>query len=115
VEKPVRALSGGESARLVFARLAMTGPNVLVLDEPTNHLDLEAIEALVDALEEYDGTLVFVSHDRWFVSRLATRILEISPKGLNDFPGSYEDYVSRLGDDHLDAEAVLTKLKREKS
>jgi ATPase subunit of ABC transporter with duplicated ATPase domains len=114
VQKPVRALSGGESARLVFARLAMTAPNVLVLDEPTNHLDIEAIEALVTALEEYDGTLVFVSHDRWFVSQLATRILEISHAGLNDFRGSYEDYVGRLGDDHLDADAVLSKLKRDK-
>src|SRR5262249_46630250 len=103
-----------ESARLVFARLAMTGPNVLVLDEPTNHLDIEAIEALVDALEEYDGTLIFVSHDRWFVSRLATRILEISPRGLNDFRGPYEEYLSRLGDDHLDADAVLLKVQREK-
>jgi ATPase subunit of ABC transporter with duplicated ATPase domains len=114
VEKPVRALSGGESARLVFAKLAMTGPNVLVLDEPTNHLDIEAIESLVEALVEYDGTLVFVSHDRWFVSQLATRILEISHAGINDFKGSYEDYVERLGDDHLDADAVLLKLKREK-
>jgi len=114
VEKPLRALSGGEKARLVFARLAMTGPNVLMLDEPTNHLDIEAIEALVTALEEYDGTLIFVSHDRWFVSRLATRILEISPKGLNDFRGTYEDYLARLGDDHLDSEAVLMKLRREK-
>jgi len=114
VEKPVRSLSGGESARLVFARLSVLGPNVLVLDEPTNHLDLEAIDALVEALADYDGTLVFVSHDRWFVSRLANRILEISPKGLNDFRGTYEEYLERCGDDHLDAEAVLLKLKREK-
>jgi ATPase subunit of ABC transporter with duplicated ATPase domains len=113
VEKPVRALSGGERARLLFARLAMTGPNVLVLDEPTNHLDIEAIEALVEALREYDGTLVFVSHDRWFVSHLATRILEITPQGLNDFKGTYEDYLARLGDDHLDADAVLRKLRHE--
>ncbi len=112
VDKPVRALSGGECARLVFARLAVLGPNVLVLDEPTNHLDLEAIDALVTALSEYDGTLIFVSHDRWFVSRLANRIVEITPKGLNDFRGSYEEYLDRLGDDHLDADAVLRTLRK---
>ena len=111
-DKPVRALSGGECARLVFARLSVLGPNVLVLDEPTNHLDIEAIEALVSALNEYDGTLIFVSHDRWFVSRLANRILEISPKGLNDFRGTYDEYLERCGDDHLDAEAVLLKLRK---
>jgi ATPase subunit of ABC transporter with duplicated ATPase domains len=113
-DKPVRALSGGESARLVFARLSVLGPNVLVLDEPTNHLDIEAIEALVTALNEYDGTLIFVSHDRWFVSRLANRIVEISPKGLNDFRGTYDEYLERCGDDHLDADAVLLKLRRAK-
>jgi ATPase subunit of ABC transporter with duplicated ATPase domains len=113
-DKPVRSLSGGECARLVFARLAILGKNVLVLDEPTNHLDIEAIDALVTALRDYDGTLIFVSHDRWFVSQLANRILEISPKGFNDFRGSYEDYLDRLGDDHLDADAVLLKLRRAK-
>jgi ATPase subunit of ABC transporter with duplicated ATPase domains len=113
-EKPVRSLSGGECARLVFARLAVLKPNVLVLDEPTNHLDIEAIDALVTALKEYDGTLIFVSHDRWFVSQLANRILEISPTGLNDFRGTYEEYLERCGDDHLDADAVLLKLRRAK-
>ncbi len=114
VEKPLRALSGGEAARLVFAKLSVTQPNVLVLDEPTNHLDLEAIEALVEGLEAYDGTLVFVSHDRWFVSRLANRILEISPQGIRDFAGSYDEYVERCGDDHLDAEAVIARARQEK-
>ena len=114
VKKSLRALSGGEAARLIFARLAVEKPNVMVLDEPTNHLDLEAIEALVEGLEGYDGTLLFVSHDRWFVSRLANRILEISPKGLNDFKGTYEEYLEKCGDDHLDAEAVLLRVKREK-
>jgi DNA repair exonuclease SbcCD ATPase subunit len=80
---------------------------VLVLDEPTNHLDLEAIEALVNALNSFDGTLIFVSHDRWFVSRLATRVVEITPHGLNDYHGSYDEYVASCGDDHLDAEVVL--------
>ena len=85
---------------------------MLILDEPTNHLDLEAIEALVEGLKAYDGTLIFVSHDRWFVSQLADRILEITPTGIRDFAGTYEEYIERLGDDHLDAEAVL-RLRRE--
>jgi ATPase subunit of ABC transporter with duplicated ATPase domains len=112
VKKPIGSLSGGEAARLVFCKLSVTKPNVLILDEPTNHLDLEAIEALVEGLREYDGTLIFVSHDRWFVSQLANRILEISPKGIQDFKGTYEEYLDRLGDDHLDAEAVL-RMRRE--
>jgi ATPase subunit of ABC transporter with duplicated ATPase domains len=114
VEKKVSSLSGGEAARLVFCRLMVEKPNILVLDEPTNHLDLEAIEALVGALADYDGTLIFVSHDRWFVSRLAQRIVEITPDGLRDFRGTYEEYLERLGDDHLDAEAVLLRVKRDK-
>ena len=114
VHKPVEALSGGEAARLVFCRLMVDRPNVLVLDEPTNHLDLEAIEALVEALDDYDGTLVFVSHDRWFVSRLARRILEIGKDGINDFRGTYDEYLEKCGDDHLDAEQVLLKVRREK-
>lgn len=114
VEKKLSALSGGEAARLVFARLAVEQPNVLVLDEPTNHLDLEAIDALIEGLKAYDGTLIFVSHDRWFVSQLATRIVEIKPDGIADFDGSYEEYLDRLGDDHLDADAVLMKARRDK-
>ena len=112
VEKKLSSLSGGEAARLTFARLAVDKPNVLVLDEPTNHLDLEAIEALVEGLESYQGTLVFVSHDRWFVSRLATRIVEITPEGFRDFPGTYEEYVARCGDDHLDAEVVAAHARK---
>jgi ATPase subunit of ABC transporter with duplicated ATPase domains len=114
VEKRLGSLSGGEAARLVFARLAVQNPNVLVLDEPTNHLDLEAIEALVAGLHKYDGTLIFVSHDRWFVSQLANRIVEITPDGLRSFEGSYEEYVEKCGDDHLDAETVVLKVRREK-
>ena len=114
VKKRVGSLSGGEAARLLFARLAVQEPNVLVLDEPTNHLDLEAIEALVAALKSYDGTLIFVSHDRWFVSQLANRIVEITPRGLQTFDGTYEEYVATCGDDHLDAESVALKVRREK-
>jgi ATPase subunit of ABC transporter with duplicated ATPase domains len=114
VKKSVQSLSGGEAARLVFCRLSVEKPNILVLDEPTNHLDLEAIDALVEGLKKYDGTLIFVSHDRWFVGRLATRILEISADGINDFRGTYDEYLERCGDDHLDADAVVLKAKRDK-
>jgi ATPase subunit of ABC transporter with duplicated ATPase domains len=109
--KKVRLLSGGECARLIFALLSVAKPNVLVLDEPTNHLDLEAIHALVEALKQYPGTLIFVSHDRWFVSELATRIIELTPTGPNDFPGTYAEYLARCGDDHLDGDAVVLKAK----
>jgi ATPase subunit of ABC transporter with duplicated ATPase domains len=114
VEKKIDQLSGGEAARLIFARLEVEQPNVLILDEPTNHLDLEAIEALVTALEGYDGTLVFVSHDRWFVSRLATRVLELTESGINDFIGSYGDYLAHCGDDHLDVESVTLRERRQR-
>lgn len=102
VQKSVQILSGGESARLVIAKIMLQQPNVLILDEPTNHLDLEAIEALVTALKEYPGTLIFVSHDRWFVSEIATRVIELTFSGVNDFKGTYEEYLANCGDDHLD-------------
>jgi ATPase subunit of ABC transporter with duplicated ATPase domains len=114
VHKRVGSLSGGEAARLVFGRLMAEQPNLLILDEPTNHLDLEAIHALMEALRAYEGTVLFVSHDRWFVSQLATRILEVTPTEPRDFPGTYDEYLERCGDDHLDAETVVLKAKREK-
>ncbi len=106
VDKKLENLSGGEAARLVFATLGVANPNVLVLDEPTNHLDLEGIEALADGLESFDGTVIFVSHDRWFVSRLATRILDITEDGVEDFKGSYQEFLDRNARDRLDAAAV---------
>ncbi len=112
--KRLSALSGGEAARLMFARIGLERPNTLVLDEPTNHLDMESIEALVEGLRRFEGTLVLVSHDRWFVSRLATRIVEIRPDGIRDYPGTYEEYVHACGDDHLDADAVLEARKSRK-
>ncbi len=115
VEKKLGALSGGEAARLIFARHVVERPNVLVLDEPTNHLDLEAIEALVGGLRAFPGTLIFVSHDRWFVGELASRVVEITPGGINDFRGSYEEYLERCGDDHLDSEAVLQARRKERA
>ncbi len=109
-EKAIENLSGGEGARLLFARLAAQQPTVLVLDEPTNHLDLEGIEALAGALKKYDGTLIFVSHDRWFVDALATRILDIGPEGIDDYRGTYAEYLARTqADDHLDREQVVEK------
>lgn len=93
-KKKVRVCSGGEKNRLLFGKLVMMEPNVLVMDEPTNHLDMEAIEALNLALEHYEGTLIFVSHDREFVSSLATRVLEIKDNRLIDFDGRYDEYLA---------------------
>ena len=93
-EKSVKVCSGGEKNRLLFGKLMMQDSNVLLLDEPTNHLDMESIEALNLALDHYDGTLIFVSHDREFVSSLATRVIEIKDQQLIDFQGSYEEYLA---------------------
>jgi len=110
MSKKLDVLSGGEAARLLLARLGAEEPTVLVLDEPTNHLDLEGIQALADGLAGYDGTILFVSHDRWFVERVATRILEITPDGIEDFPGSYGEYLAKtVGADHLDLNMVAEK------
>lgn len=93
-KKQVKVCSGGEKNRLLFGKLMMMDTNVLILDEPTNHLDMESIEALNLALDHFEGTLIFVSHDREFVSSLATRIIEIRDRQLIDFQGSYEEYLS---------------------
>jgi len=95
--KSVRVISGGEQGRMLFGKLILQKPNVLVMDEPTNHLDMESIEALNLALENYPGTLIFVSHDREFVGSLATRIIELSESGVTDFSGTYDDYLRSLG------------------
>ena len=95
--KKVKVCSGGEKNRLLFGKLTMQNPNVLILDEPTNHLDMESIEALNLALEHYEGTLIFVSHDREFVSSLATRIIDIKDNTLVDYQGTYDEYLSSLG------------------
>ncbi|QFX95674.1 MULTISPECIES: ABC-F family ATPase [Acidithiobacillus] len=93
VGRSVKVLSGGEKGRMLFGKLTLQKPNVLILDEPTNHLDMESIESLNNGLEKFDGTLIFVSHDREFVSSLATRIIEFTAQGIEDFKGSYEDYL----------------------
>ncbi len=95
--KKAKVCSGGEKNRLLFGKLMMQNPNILIMDEPTNHLDMEAIEALNLALEHYPGTLIFVSHDREFVSSLATRVLEIKDKQLIDFQGTYDEYLASQG------------------
>jgi ATPase subunit of ABC transporter with duplicated ATPase domains len=94
INKPVKVLSGGEQGRMLFGKLILQKNNIMVMDEPTNHLDMESIESLNTALENYPGTLVFVSHDREFVSSLATRIIELTPTGIVDFNGNYEDYLA---------------------
>lgn len=92
--KKVKVCSGGEKNRLLFGKLIMQDTNVLIMDEPTNHLDMESIESLNLALEHYEGTLIFVSHDREFVSSLATRVIEIKDQSLIDFQGTYEEYLA---------------------
>jgi ATPase subunit of ABC transporter with duplicated ATPase domains len=97
VKKPVRVLSGGEKGRMLYGKLMLGRHNVLVMDEPTNHMDMESIESLNLALDVYKGTLIFVSHDRQFVSSLATRVLEIEPTGVEFYPGTYDDYLHAKG------------------
>jgi ATPase subunit of ABC transporter with duplicated ATPase domains len=94
IAKDVKVCSGGEKNRLMFGKLMMQEINVIIMDEPTNHMDMEAIEALNKALKAFDGTLIFVSHDREFVSTLATSIIEVKNNTLNYFQGRYDEYVS---------------------
>jgi ATPase subunit of ABC transporter with duplicated ATPase domains len=97
IKKSVKVLSGGEKGRMYFGKLIMQKPNILLLDEPTNHMDMESIESLNNALEMYEGTLIFVSHDRAFVSSLATRIIELTKNGINDFKGTYDEFLGSRG------------------
>jgi ATPase subunit of ABC transporter with duplicated ATPase domains len=97
VEKSCRVLSGGEKARLVLARMLYDPPNFLVLDEPTNHLDVDTKEMLIDALRDYEGTMLFVSHDRRFLGALSNRVLELTPEGALPYGGGYHEYVAQSG------------------
>ncbi|WP_050401402.1 ABC-F family ATP-binding cassette domain-containing protein [Bradyrhizobium embrapense] len=97
VEKKCRVLSGGEKARLVMAKMLFDPPNFLVLDEPTNHLDLATKEMLINALSEFEGTMLFVSHDRHFLAALSNRVLELTPEGIHQYGGGYTEYVARTG------------------
>jgi ATPase subunit of ABC transporter with duplicated ATPase domains len=97
VEKKCRVLSGGEKARLVMAKMLYDPPNFLVLDEPTNHLDIATKEMLIKALSDYEGTMLFVSHDRHFLAALSNRVLELTPEGVQQYGGGYTEYVARTG------------------
>jgi ATPase subunit of ABC transporter with duplicated ATPase domains len=97
VEKKCRVLSGGEKARLVMAKMLYDPPNFLVLDEPTNHLDIVTKEMLITALSQYEGTMLFVSHDRHFLAALSNRVLELTPEGIHQYGGGYTEYVARTG------------------
>ncbi len=97
VEKKCRVLSGGEKARLVMAKMLYDPPNFLVLDEPTNHLDMATKEMLITALSDYEGTMLFVSHDRHFLAALSNRVLELTPDGIHQYGGGYSEYVERTG------------------
>ncbi len=97
VEKKCRVLSGGEKARLVMAKMLYDPPNFLVLDEPTNHLDMATKEMLIGALSDYEGTMLFVSHDRHFLAALSNRVLELTPDGIHKYGGGYTEYVARTG------------------
>jgi ATPase subunit of ABC transporter with duplicated ATPase domains len=101
IKKSVKVISGGEQGRMLFGKLMLQRPNILLMDEPTNHLDMESIESLNLALDNYPGTLFFVSHDREFISSLATRIIEITPAGVVDFRGSYDEYLRSQGIEEL--------------
>jgi ATPase subunit of ABC transporter with duplicated ATPase domains len=97
VDKRCRVLSGGEKARLVMARMLYDPPNFLVLDEPTNHLDMGTKEMLIAALAQFEGTMLFVSHDRHFLAALSNRVLELTPEGVHQYDGGYAEYVARTG------------------
>ncbi|CDX41266.1 putative ABC transporter, ATP-binding protein with duplicated ATPase domains [Mesorhizobium plurifarium] len=97
IEKKCRVLSGGEKARLVMALMLFDPPNLLVLDEPTNHLDITTKQMLIEALSQYEGTMLFVSHDRHFLAALSNRVLELTPDGIHTYGGGYTEYVARTG------------------
>jgi ATPase subunit of ABC transporter with duplicated ATPase domains len=97
VDKPCRVLSGGEKARLVLAKMLYDPPNFLILDEPTNHLDMATKDMLVEALSGFEGTMLFVSHDRRFLAALSNRVLELTPEGPHVYGGGYTEYVAQSG------------------
>ena len=119
VEKPVASLSGGEKARLSLAKLMLEQSNTLILDEPTNHLDLDSKEVLENALDDFPGTLLFVSHDRYFINRLATKVMELTPTGIVEYLGDYNYYVAKkeelidLNILQVEEQAALTTVEEE--
>ena len=115
VFKLTKVLSGGERNRVAMVKVLLKNANFLMLDEPTNHLDLESKEIVLQALQKFDGTLLFVSHDQDFVNRLATRILELTPQGLKSFPGNYDAYLLFKAQEAAKEETVITKNKSTKN
>ncbi len=111
IYKTTDILSGGEAARLIFAKLMVEQHNILLLDEPSNHLDLEAIESLEDALLAFPGTVIFVSHNRYFLNHLSTSILELRFDGYSFYPGNYDDFLAREQQDYLDRD-IKTRIKQ---
>jgi len=104
VDKKIAMLSGGESARLVMAKIILEKPNVLILDEPTNHLDLESIDALIESLQAFPGTVLFVSHNRHFIDNISTRVLVLTEQyGAQNYLGNYQEYLDQFGKDYLGA------------
>ncbi len=114
VHKKISQLSGGEAARLLAAYWMMREPNVLIMDEPTNHLDLESVEALGESLVKFDGTVLFVSHDRDFVRKVATRIIVLTSQGLKDITSGYDDYLDASGQDYLIRETPVVAAKSDR-
>ena len=108
VEKPVTSLSGGEKARLSLAKLMLQKSNTLILDEPTNHLDLDSKEILENALDDFPGTLIFVSHDRYFINRIATKVIDISATGTTEYLGDYDYFIEKK----LEQEELLADKRR---
>ncbi|QWU17197.1 ATP-binding cassette, subfamily F, member 3 [Paenibacillus sophorae] len=98
VQKKIAALSGGEKARVSLSKLMLRGANMLILDEPTNHLDLISREVLESALIDFEGTLLFISHDRYFLNKMAERVLELHPDGIDQYLGNYDDYIAKKGE-----------------
>jgi len=101
ITKKISVLSGGEKNRVALLKLLLKPVNLLILDEPTNHLDINSKDILLEALQSYSGTLLFVSHDRYFIENLATRVVEIADRGIQDYPGDYEYYLYRKEFDSL--------------
>ena len=112
VFKPVSVLSGGERAKLCFAHLILTRGNVLILDEPTNHIDLGTKEVLEDALAEFGGTIILVSHDRYLINKVADRVIELSPEGARCFEGNYDAYAEVIAAEEADAERIKSEEKQ---
>jgi ATPase subunit of ABC transporter with duplicated ATPase domains len=110
VEKNIMNISGGEAARLLLAKIMLDYPNLLIMDEPTNHMDIETKDALQKAICEYEGTVILVSHDRDFASKIATRVISLSKGKFVDFKGSYAEYLEKYKDDYLSSEWVLQSL-----